>query len=67
METDDNRRPIADLPEKGRREAGPTHLTPCSVRSNAVHEFIQAHRSWFAEHNRLIDEVGVFGESLRPW
>jgi prevent-host-death family protein len=42
-------------------------LTGTRLNPVSVNQFTQAHSAWFAEHNRLVDEVGVFGESLRPW
>lgn len=35
--------------------------------TDAVDRFSRTYSVWFAEHNRLVDEVGVFGETYRPW
>ena len=30
-------------------------------------EFNESYKRWIAAQNELVDKVGVFGESLRPW
>ncbi|OUM01348.1 type II toxin-antitoxin system prevent-host-death family antitoxin [Variovorax sp. JS1663] len=30
-------------------------------------EFNETYKDWIAAQNELVDKVGVFGETLRPW
>ena len=30
-------------------------------------EFNERHKAWIEAQNALVDKIGVFGESLRPW
>ena len=37
------------------------------TRAQKQREFNEKHKDWFAEQNRLVEELGVFGEEFRPW